>query len=218
VNAAMEVGCAVITNLDEHSPVGLTHMHSTPNGAERPSLLSASEEENDFGSRGGGDSGRGVKPRSEATSPGQPGRRAEGHASVHRAAGLPEATGSGASGPKPRGHPNCTRGRRAGRRHRRGHGKPGQRERRQGRGPGNRTRVQLRRRRSGNRPDRAGVAPSPGNRRWRRAATSRATGSRAKTGIARRASGHDGRCVGRAKANARRSTSGGSSHLSGSPG
>jgi hypothetical protein len=26
VNAAMECGCAVITNLDEHSPVGLTHM------------------------------------------------------------------------------------------------------------------------------------------------------------------------------------------------
>lgn len=26
VNAAMEVGCAVITNLDEHSPVGLAHM------------------------------------------------------------------------------------------------------------------------------------------------------------------------------------------------
>jgi len=28
VNAAMEVGCAVITNLDEHSPVGLTHMQN----------------------------------------------------------------------------------------------------------------------------------------------------------------------------------------------
>ena len=28
VNAAMEVGCAVITNLDEHSPAGLTHMQS----------------------------------------------------------------------------------------------------------------------------------------------------------------------------------------------
>jgi hypothetical protein len=26
VNAAMEVGCAVITNLDEHSPTGLVHM------------------------------------------------------------------------------------------------------------------------------------------------------------------------------------------------
>jgi len=26
VNAAMECGCAVITNIDEHSPVGLTHM------------------------------------------------------------------------------------------------------------------------------------------------------------------------------------------------
>jgi type IV secretory pathway TrbL component len=36
----------------------------------------------------------------------------------------------------------------------------------------------------------------------------------ANMGIARRAFGHDGRCVGRAKANARRSTSGGSSHLS----
>src|SRR5687767_6347075 len=28
VNAAMEVGCAVITNLDEHSPVGLAHMQN----------------------------------------------------------------------------------------------------------------------------------------------------------------------------------------------
>jgi hypothetical protein len=28
VNAAMEVGCAVITNLDQHSPVGLSHMHN----------------------------------------------------------------------------------------------------------------------------------------------------------------------------------------------
>ena len=28
VNAAMEVGCAVITNLDQHSPVGLTHMQN----------------------------------------------------------------------------------------------------------------------------------------------------------------------------------------------
>jgi hypothetical protein len=28
VNAAMECGCAVITNLDEHSPAGLTHMRS----------------------------------------------------------------------------------------------------------------------------------------------------------------------------------------------
>src|SRR5207237_4419198 len=26
VNAAMEVGCAVITNLDEHSPAGLAHL------------------------------------------------------------------------------------------------------------------------------------------------------------------------------------------------
>jgi hypothetical protein len=28
VNAAMECGCAVITNLDEHSPAGLTHMRN----------------------------------------------------------------------------------------------------------------------------------------------------------------------------------------------
>ena len=28
VNAAMEVGCAVITNLDEHSPEGLAHMRN----------------------------------------------------------------------------------------------------------------------------------------------------------------------------------------------
>ena len=40
----------------------------------------------------------------------------------------------------------------------------------------------------------------------------------ANMGIARRAFGHDGRCVGRAKANARRSTSGGSSHLREAPG
>jgi hypothetical protein len=28
VNAAMECGCTVITNLDEHSPAGLTHMQN----------------------------------------------------------------------------------------------------------------------------------------------------------------------------------------------
>jgi hypothetical protein len=35
--------------------------------------------------------------RSKATSTGQPGRRVEGHASMHRAAGLPEATGNAAT-------------------------------------------------------------------------------------------------------------------------
>jgi hypothetical protein len=46
VNAAMEVGCAVITNIDEHSPQGLVHMKNvidihqvdrlpTPEEAER---------------------------------------------------------------------------------------------------------------------------------------------------------------------------------------
>jgi hypothetical protein len=85
------------------------------------------------------------------------------------------------------------------------HGQPGQRERRQDTGPGNRSSVQLRKRRSVRRQDRTG-----GHR-------CRATGGGAigcgagqpetvaKTGIARRAFGHDGRCVGRAKANARTS-------------
>src|SRR5262245_38462052 len=52
---------------------------------------------------------RGEKPRSEATSTGQPGRRAEGQrfeGPSHRLAG---ATGSEAPA-EPRGHPNCSRG------------------------------------------------------------------------------------------------------------
>ena len=123
--------------------------------------------------------------------------------------------------PRPRGHPNCSRGTiRFGGATQRGHGQPGQRERRQDAGPGNRSRVQLRERRSVRRQDRLGGAPLPGDR-WRRqpVTSRRATGETwPNMGIARHAFGHDGRCVGRAKANARRSTSGGSSHLSGSPG
>jgi hypothetical protein len=84
------------------------------------------EGENGSGSRGGGDSGRGEKPRSEATSTGQPERRADEqlHSDEHRATG---AASSGATlrgteppacrgpraarhRPRPRGHPNCTRG------------------------------------------------------------------------------------------------------------
>ena len=141
-----------------------------------------------------------------------------GAASVHRVAGLPVATGSEAPVQGHGSTPTAPVEPAVRRRHRRRHGQPGQRERRQAAGPGNRSRVQLRERRVGHRPDRVGGAPSPGNRWWRRWQRGRATGDRATTGIARRAFGHDGRCVGRAKANARRSTSGGSSHLSGSPG
>ena len=162
---------------------------------------------------------RGEKPRSEATSTGQPGRRAEEH--QLRGHEPPACRGPRAARhrPRPRGHPNCSRGTiRFGGATKRGHGQPGQRERRQDAGPGNRSRVQLRERRSVRRQDRLEAAPSPGNRWWRQWKRSRATGDRATTGIARHAFGHDGRCVGRAKANARRSTSGGSSHLSGSPG
>jgi hypothetical protein len=68
--------------------------------------------------------------------------------------------------PKPREHPNCTRGPSVRRRHRRRHGQPGQRERRQDFGPGNRTGVQSRERGSGNRPDRFEAATLPGNWRW----------------------------------------------------
>ena len=139
-------------------------------------------------------------------------------ASVHRVDGLPEATGSGAPAEAtgaPQLHPRTLR---FGGAIERGHGQPGQRERRQDAGPGNRSRVQLRERRSVRRQDRLGGAPLPGNRWWRHRLRSRATGTVANMGIARRALGHDGRCVGRAKANARRSTSGGSSHLREAPG
>lgn len=167
--------------------------------------------------------------------PGNRGRRAEGQlrSDEHRATGAasggaplrghgsPACRGPRAARhrPRPRGHPNCTRGPFGSEAPpERWHGQPGQRERRQDAGPGNRGRVQLRERRSVRRQDRLEAAPSPGNRWWRQRQRSRATGNRATTGIARHAFGHDGRCVGRAKANARRSTSGGSSHLSGSPG
>ena len=80
--------------------------------------------------------------------------------------------------PRPRGHPNCSRGTiRFGGATQRGHGQPGQRERRQDAGPGNRSRVQLRERRSVRRQDRLGGAPLPGDR-WRRqpVTSRRATG------------------------------------------
>jgi len=54
-----------------------------------------------------------------------------------------------------------------------------------------------RQRRSGNRPDRVGGGTVAGQPVVAPAATGRATGNRATTGIARRAFGHDGRCVGR---------------------
>jgi hypothetical protein len=156
--------------------------------------------------------------RFEATSSGQPGRRAERQL---RCTELPACRRPRAAEhrfDRSRGHPNCTRGRRIG-------GAIGV-------GTGNRVSVNGARAvgratgsesnfgngGSGDRSDRAGGhrrrVTGGGADRQR----SRATGDRAKTGIARRAFGHDGRCVGRAKANARRSTSGGSSHLSGSPG
>ena len=156
--------------------------------------------------------------RCEATSTGQPGRRAEEQL---RCTELPACRRPRAARhrPRPRGHPNCSRGTiRFGGVIERWHGQPGQRERRQDTGPGNRGRVQLRERRSVRRQDRAEGAPLPGDRWWRHRLRSRATGTVANMGIARRALGHDGRCVGRAKANARRSTSGGSSHLREAPG
>ncbi len=98
------------------------------------------------------DEHRATGAASEST--GQPGRRAEA-ASVHRVAGLPEATGSEAPAKAtgaPQLRPRSAVGGAIGDRH----GQPGQRERRQASGPGNRSRVQLRERRSGNRPDRVG--------------------------------------------------------------
>jgi hypothetical protein len=134
----------------------------TPTGAERPSLPSDTfgwrGEENDFGSRGGGDSGRGEKPHASK-------RRVPGNRGGERRGsfGAPSCRLAGGHGQRSTG---STR-----RRHRRRHGQPGQRERRQASGPGNRVRVQLRQRRVG-RPIRPGRgAPSPGNRWWRRSAT-----------------------------------------------
>ena len=162
---------------------------------------------------------RGVKPRFEATSTGQPERRAEKQlrCTESTACRRPRAA---EHRPRPRGHPNCSRGLlRFGGAIERGHGQPGQRERRQGAGPGNRVRVQLRERRS--------VRRQTGSK-WHRRRVKPVVGaigigagqpeSVPNMGIARRAFGHDGRCVGRAKANARRSTSGGSSHLREAPG
>ena len=183
---------------------------ATPSGRARRKTTSAHEAE------ATSDGARSHAPKRRA--PGFPERRAEGQlrcteTPVRRWPRTAEYRSHGATGA-----PQLLSRSPGPRRHRRWHGKPGQRERRRGRGPGNRTRVQLRRRRSGNRPTEPG---------WHRR---RVTGGGAErlragqpaagptTGIARRASGHDGRCVGRAKANARRSTSGGSSHLSGSPG
>ena len=125
---------------------------------------------------------RGEKPRSEATSTGQPGRRAEEQlrCTESPACRRPRAA---RHRPRPRGHPNCSRGTiRFGGVIERGHGQPGQRERRQDAGPGNRSRVQLRERRSVRRQDRLGGAPLPGNRWWRHRLRSRATGNRGQHG------------------------------------
>ena len=178
---------------------------------------------------------RGEKPRSEATSTGQPGRRAEEHAAKRRAPG-----NRGGERRSSFGAPSC---RLAGGHGQRGTGRshgstptapeePFGSEASSSDGTGNRVSVngartlvratgqrsRLRERRSVRRQDRVGGAPLPGDRWWRHRLRSRATGTVAKMGIARRAFGHDGRCVGRAKANARRSTSGGSSHLREAPG
>ena len=155
---------------------------------------------------------------SKRRAPGNRSGEQRGNASRHRVAGLPGATGSEAPAEATGAPQLLPRNLRFGGAIERGHGQPGQRERRQDAGPGNRSRVQLRERRSVRRQDRLEAAPLPGNRWWRHRRRSRATGDRAKMGIARRAFGHDGRCVGRAKANARRSTSGGSSHLREAPG
>jgi hypothetical protein len=67
----------------------------TQTGVERPSLGSqpfgAGETENGPDPRGESGSGRSEKP----------------HASKHRVAGQPEATGGEVTGPKPNEHPNC---------------------------------------------------------------------------------------------------------------
>jgi hypothetical protein len=126
---------------------------------------------------------RGVKPRFEATSTGQPERRAEKQlrCTESTACRRPRAA---EHRPRPRGHPNCSRGLlRFGGAIERGHGQPGQRERRQDAGPGNRVRVRLRERRSVRRQDRLEVAPSPGQTGgWRHRHRSRATGIGAKHG------------------------------------
>jgi len=141
---------------------------------------------------------RGEKPRSEATSTGQPGRRAEEHAAKRRApgnrggerrssfgapsrrlAGGHGQRGTGRSRGAPQLHP---RNHSVGGVIERWHGQPGQRERRQDTGPGNRSRVQLRERRSVRRQDRLEGAPLPGNRWWRHRLRSRATGNRGQHG------------------------------------
>ena len=45
VNAAMEVGCAVITNLDNHSPAGLVHMKNVIDINRCESLPEAADAE-----------------------------------------------------------------------------------------------------------------------------------------------------------------------------
>ena len=162
---------------------------------------------------------RGVKPRSEATSTGQPGRRADEQL---RCTELPACRRPRAARhrPKPWGHPNCSRGTI-------GSEAPSSED------TGNRVSVNgartlVRATGAGSSFGNGGrFADKTGSKRHRcRATGSGAIGNEppgnrrfgANMGIARRALGHDGRCVGRAKANARRSTSGGSSHLSGSPG
>src|SRR5688572_3539008 len=163
---------------------------------------------------------RGVKPRSEATSTGQPGRRADEQL---RCTELPASAG---------GHGQRGTGR--------GHGgtptapeEPFGSEAPPNEGTGNRVSVNgartlVRATGAGSSFGNGGrFADKTGSKRHRcRATGSGAIGNEppgnrrfgANMGIARRALGHDGRCVGRAKANARRSTSGGSSHLRVAPG
>jgi hypothetical protein len=161
----------------------------TPTGAERPSLSKGAfgplEEENARGPRGGSGSGRDEKPRvPRRRATGQPGAASSGaSASTYRAVGLPRVTGGGATGRIPMGHPNCSGGHVRSGRHRRRHGQPGQRERRQ-LGDGGRA------------TDRT----EPGGSSFRATgggASSNGAGQPAtgpQTGIARRASRHDGRC------------------------
>jgi hypothetical protein len=178
---------------------------------------------------------RGEKPRSKATSTGQPGRRAEEHAAKRRAPGNRGGERRSSFGaPSHRlagGHGQRGTGR--------GHGgtptapeEPFGSEASSNDGTGNRVSVNGARMlvratgagsSFGNGGRFADKTDSEGHRY-------RATGGGAigcgagqpetvaNMGIARRAFGHDGRCVGRAKANARRSTSGGSSHLREAPG
>jgi hypothetical protein len=91
----------------------------TPTGAERPSLPSDtfgwSGEENDFSSRGGGDSGRGEKPHvSKRRVPGNRGGERRGSCGAPSLPACRRPRAAQHRFDRSRGHPNCSRGRRTG--------------------------------------------------------------------------------------------------------